>query len=67
MPDTGLIDAIEAETQKLLYIAEKEDEPGLSNILLDIADNLDTVKNALKIVRKSKKGGEDAEEDGRNL
>jgi len=40
-----VIDILEMEAQKLRYLAEAEDKPGLSNILLDIATGLDSVKH----------------------
>ena len=62
------------ETLKVQYLAETADTPGLSELLLDIADNITEIHNYLieiddkvEIDQILKKGGEDAEENGRNL
>lgn len=70
----NIFDMLIQETLKVQYLAEAADTPGLSELLLDIADNITEIHNYLieiddkvEIDRILKKGGEDAEEDGRNL
>lgn len=41
-----VLDKIEEQKNKLQYIAELEDKPGLSNILLEIASELSLIKYA---------------------
>ena len=50
-----VLDILEMEAEKLRYLAEAEDKPGLSNILLDIARCLNSVKHMW--IPESKQGG----------
>ncbi len=70
----NIFDMLNEEMLKLQYLAEAEDKPGLSELLLDIADNITEIHNYLididdkvEIDHILKKGGENAEEDGTNL
>ena len=54
-----IIASLNEQESKLRYLAEKEDKPGLSPILLDISLQLCGVAYNLKIIEDSKDGKED--------
>ena len=70
----NIFDMLNEEMLKLQYLAEAEDKPGLSELLLDISDNITEIRNYLididdkvEIDHILKKGGEDAAEDSTNI
>lgn len=48
----NLIDEMDSDIQTIEYLAEVEDKPGLSNILIDVSKSLELVKLELKKLPK---------------